>query len=46
MAKVKIWNKKNISLKSKVKHYPITSISRSIFSKNYFKNYKEVKKKT
>tara|TARA_B110000881_G_C18586007_1_gene524853 strand:+ start:1410 stop:2093 length:684 start_codon:yes stop_codon:yes gene_type:complete len=45
MAKVKIWNKKNISLKSKVKHYPITSISRSIFSKNYFKNYKEVKKK-
>jgi SAM-dependent methyltransferase len=44
MAKVKIWNKKNITLKSKVKHFPITSISRTIFSKDYFQNYKEVKK--
>ena len=31
MAEKKIWNKKNILLKSKLFHYPVTSVIRSIF---------------
>ncbi len=44
MAKTQIWKKKNIIKKSNVKHYPVNSISRLIFSENYFRNFKKVKK--
>ena len=44
MVKTKIWNRKNIIKKSQVRHYPVNSISRLLFSRNYLKNYKEVKR--
>ena len=42
MAEKKIWNKKNTLLKSKLFHYPVTSVIRSIFSDKYFKYNKKI----
>ena len=44
MVKTKIWNRKNIIKKSQVRHYPVNSISRLLFSRSYLKNYKKVER--